>query len=421
MNSLFTGMNSLFTNRNFRNLWWGQTISYFGDVVFSISISWYVFEKTGSSMHVALLLIAAFLPEVLFGMFLGALADRWDRKRLMQLSDLFQFTATGLLALSFWLGSFQLWQIYAVSICLSLGNSLFSSALTAWLPEMVEQEQLLRANSLMSTSKQINRLVGATVGGALVAVTGAVATIAIDSLTFLISFGFLLFVRDQGKVMRSTDQTEFSIWEDIKVGLSWIRRQPVILLLVLIGMISNIALGPTNVLPPMYIQVELQADASALGIFDAAIGLGLLLGGILVGVVSPKRIGVWFLAGLGLQGTGMLIVSQAPTLTGACIGNFLLGFAVMMAALPLGTMIQVLTPSAMRGRVGSVMSIGLSMAIPITYGGIGALAGGIGSRVTYVLGGCLLLCCVVLGLLNAKLRGYRLYAAASDALSEKPA
>ncbi|WP_157729643.1 MFS transporter [Tumebacillus algifaecis] len=408
MSSLSAGLGSLFSNRNFRNLWFGQTISSFGDVVYSISISWYVFEQTGSSMHVALLLVATFLPEVIFGMFLGALADRWNRKLLMQIADLFQFTATALLALSFWFGTFALWQIYLVSICLSLGKSLFSSSLTAWLPEIVEKEQLLRANSLMSTSKQVNRLFGATVGGILIAWAGAIVTIAIDSLTFLVSLGFLMMVRYRVSESLDRKTSDTSIWADIKVGLRWMSKQPIILLLVVIGMISNVALGPTNVLPPMYIQVEMQSDASALGLFDAAIGLGLLLGGILIGVVSPQRIGRWFIGGLGIQGLGMMLVALAPALPVACIGNFCIGFAVMMSALPLGTLIQVLTPSAMRGRVGSVMSIGLSLAIPITYGGIGVLAAQIGSRMTYVLGGGLLLSCVLLGILNPRLRGYSL-------------
>jgi MFS transporter, DHA3 family, macrolide efflux protein len=351
MNKRFPRRKNLFVRHGrYRNLWLGQTISFFGNSVYSIAISWHVFEKTNSAVQVSMLLIAGFLPQVLFGALLGALADRWNRKFLMQVSDLLRAVATGLLAVSFFFGTFELWQIYVVTICLSLADLLFSNAQMAWLPEIVDESELLQANSLLNTSRQLNRLIGATAGGVLIAWIGAPLAIGLNALTFLISWMFLQLIPQirQQAVPESTVRK--SIWADMKHGFGWLRQQPVILLLVWIGMFSNVALGPTNVLPPMYIQSDLQQDATALGLFDAAIGLGLVLGGLLLGFLSPKRIGRWFLAGLTLQGIGMLAVAVAPTLLLACAGNFLLGLAVMMASLPLGTLIQMLTPSAMRGR-----------------------------------------------------------------------
>lgn len=402
----------LFASQPYRNLWLGQTVSYFGNSVYSLAISWQVYTLTGSSVQVALLLISAFLPQMLLGLFLGAAADRWNRKLLMMLSDWVRAIATAALALSFALDWFALWQIYLVTICLSLSDLLFSTSQNAMLPELVAKEHLLRANSLMATSRQLNRLIGATAGGLLVATFGAVWAIGINSLTFLVSLFFLYrLILPHSEQERPSPERPAKppLWTEAKAGLAWLKSQPILLVLILIGMISNIALGPTNVLPSMYIQDELGADSHALGLFDGAIALGLIAGGLLVSLLAPKRIGLWFLTGLGLQGIGMLFVAVAGHLYIACLGNLLLGLAVMLASLPMSTLLQLLTPSDMRGRVNSVMTMGLNLAIPVTYGGIGIIGEWLGSRNTYGLGATLLFACVLVGLCFSRLRHYHIH------------
>ncbi|MGZ4107166.1 MAG: MFS transporter, partial [Tumebacillaceae bacterium] len=96
--------------------------------------------------------------------------------------------------------------------------------------------------------------------------------------------------------------------------------------------------------------------------------------------------------------------SQAPNLAIACVGNFILGLAVILTALPMSTLFQLLTPKDKRGRVNSILSMGFNMAIPITYGGIGLLSGAIGSRNSYALGAALLFLCVFAGVLSAQVR-----------------
>lgn len=150
----------------------------------------------------------------------------------------------------------------------------------------------------------------------------------------------------------------------------------------------------------MLIKSDFHASASALGIFDAFIGFGLLLGGITVGIISPKKAGLWFVSGLGIQGLGMGIVAFAPYLWVAYLGNFLLGFAVMIAVIPLSTLFQTLIPSDMRGRVSSVSSIAFNISIPTTYGAVGALADHIGAQMCYAIGAILLIGSMVIGFFN---------------------
>jgi MFS transporter, DHA3 family, macrolide efflux protein len=395
----------LIQNRKFRNLWLGQTLSFTGNAVYDITLMWFVFEKTGSAFQVSLVLVASFLPELIFGMFFGAFADRTSKKRLMQISDLLSCIVLLLLSITFYFGKFQIWQIYVVTVCLSLLGLLFSIAQGAWLPEIVEQDHLMTANSLMATSRQITRLVGSAVGGALVALIGSTVAIAYVAVTFLASFVFVQLIpyvfvaREQIGASNKT-----SLFAEIGEGVRWLLKQRILLIMVILGMFSNIALGPTNVLPAIYIKSELHLDARALGFFDAAIGFGILLGSILIGYLSPKKVGLWFTVGLGLQGVSMYTVSQAPNLYIACAGNFLLGAALFFTALPMSTLFQILTPKDKRGRVNSILSMSLNMAIPITYGGIGILSNSIGSRSSYALGAALFLLCAIIALLSGPVR-----------------
>ncbi|MFD2169321.1 MFS transporter [Tumebacillus lipolyticus] len=389
----------LLRNAPLRNLWLGQTISYMGDSIYNIALMWFVFVETGSSVLVGLIFVAGFLPEVLFGMLLGAIVDRFNRKLLMQLSDLFRALLLGALALLFAFDWFAIWQLYVITIGLSLSNLLFGMARGAMLPDLVGSDHLIQANSLFSSSRQVTRLLGSAVGGVLVAWMGATGSITINAVTFLISLVFIQLIPNL-KLFDAPAEASArkSIFADVGEGFRWILNFRVLLLLIVIGTLSNIALGPTNVLPAMYIKEDLQQNAEALGIFDAAIAIGLLAGGLFVGAVAPKRIGLWFTAGLATEGVGMLLVSIAPNLLVACIGNVVLGLGVMVSSIPLGTMIQTMTPSGMRGRVNSLSSLGFSMAIPITYGGVGWLAEVIGAKASYAAGGGLLFLCVLLGI-----------------------
>lgn len=173
--------------------------------------------------------------------------------------------------------------------------------------------------------------------------------------------------------------------------------------LILIGMLSNVALGPTNVLPPMLIKEDFNGTAAALGVFDSFIGIGLLAGAVLVGIVSPKKIGMWFSFGLGMQSIGMLVISFSPNLIFANLGNLILGIAIIITNIPMSTFFQVMVPTNMRGRINSISSVSFNFSIPITYGVVGILADKIGAQEVYAIGTAMLFICVVLAFTNKEL------------------
>lgn len=194
-----------------------------------------------------------------------------------------------------------------------------------------------------------------------------------------------------------------SLINDIVEGFTWLKKERALLTLILIGMLSNVALGPTNVLPPMLIKEDFNGTAAALGVFDSFIGIGLLAGAVFVGIVSPKKIGMWFSFGLGMQSIGMFVISFSPNLIFANLGNLILGIAIIITNIPMSTFFQVMVPTNMRGRINSISSVSFNFSIPITYGVVGILADKIGAQEVYAIGTAMLFICVVLVFTNKEL------------------
>ncbi len=164
-------------------------------------------------------------------------------------------------------------------------------------------------------------------------------------------------------------------------------------------MLSNVALGPANVLAPMLIRTTLHGNAAELGVFDAAIGVGLMVGGLIIGSLSIQRVGLVFCGALGLEGLAMAVISWAPNLFVVDLGNLVFGMGVVLANAPASTLHQRLVPAPMRGRVSSITALISGFAIPITYGGVGWLGDLVGARGSYFGAAMLLGCCMTLGFL----------------------
>ena len=389
-------------NRQVRYLWIGETTSYFGDMFYDVAIMWYVFSRTGSGLDTGLVLIAAFVPQVAIGPLLGVLADRVDRKRLMQVASGVQALLTGALALFVFAHQIALWEIYLVTVLMSVVDLAYSPARAGLFPDLVGSEDLFSGNAMFTVSRQIARVVGSTAGGALVALAGAPLAIAFDALTFVVSVVLLMPVK-ASSAERASDSGA-SVARDLQVAWQWLRKHTALLVLIIIGALSNIAIGPSNVLPPMLIRDALHAGAQALGFFDASIGLGVIVGGLVLGSLPSERVGRLFLAGLGLEGLALGIISMAHVVFVAYAGNFVLGLGLVAANLPTATLLQSMVPDSMRGRITGLGGMLNTVTIPLSYGGIGMLGDTIGARGCFAMAGGLMGGCVALGFATRDIR-----------------
>lgn len=167
----------------FLPLWLGQVITQIGDRALSLALGYFVFRETGSVTATALLALAGYLPGLLFGSFAGVLADRWDRRRVLLVSQLLQGVVILALLLATQPG--WLWVAYAVMFTELTLSLLALPAGGALLPSLVGEARLARANATLSVGTTVARLLGPPLGGLLVAQAGVKGVVVFDALTFL--------------------------------------------------------------------------------------------------------------------------------------------------------------------------------------------------------------------------------------------
>ena len=183
----------LLRNRNFVRLWLGHTISAFGDAVTNLTLLILVNALTGSTAAIATMTILLAIPQVTIGLLGGVFADRWDRKRILLISDL----ARGLLVLGFVFvdSPARLWLLYTLAFVQAAVGTIDNPARGAILPQVLPPQGLLAANSLNQTGNLLAMVLGGVAAGFLVGLTDSYRpAFIIDALTFFASFGFVLFV-----------------------------------------------------------------------------------------------------------------------------------------------------------------------------------------------------------------------------------
>ncbi len=177
-------MLNLLRNRNFSLLWLGGLISLMGDWALVVALPFEVYQRTGSTLATAGILLASLLPAVLFGSAAGVFVDRWDRRRLMIVVNVaLAIALLPLLAVD----ALGIWIVYAVLVVAKLLEQLFVPAEVALLPQLVGEDHLVPANSMSSLNRNLARLVGPVVGGAVVAFGGLTAVVVVDAASFLVA------------------------------------------------------------------------------------------------------------------------------------------------------------------------------------------------------------------------------------------
>ncbi|HTM00351.1 MAG TPA: MFS transporter, partial [Candidatus Omnitrophota bacterium] len=199
----------LFRDTSFRALWIGQLVSVFGDRFTYLALLAVVIEHARTPANPAAELswipVVSFLPTILFGPWIGALVDTWDRKRVLVLSD----AARGVIALLFLVvvPHAGLTGAFGLVFALYVANSFFLPARSAILPEMVPEDRLVEANSLVTLAGVGATIAGSLAGGVAIARLGWRVGFALDALTYFVSVAALLWIRVAPRVAMPETET----------------------------------------------------------------------------------------------------------------------------------------------------------------------------------------------------------------------
>src|SRR5689334_10882756 len=185
-------MIAVLRQRDFSILWAAGLISMIGDWVLRIGLPLYVFNLTGSTLATGAMLVAGIAPGLLFGSIAGVFVDRWDRRRIMIVSNVLQaFVLLPLLGVH---SVDQVWIIYIVLFTGATISQFFTPAQSALLPLLVDENYLPTANSLSALNGNIARLLGPALAGLIVGLSGLVGITLIDALSFVVAAAMILFI-----------------------------------------------------------------------------------------------------------------------------------------------------------------------------------------------------------------------------------
>ncbi|HEY7381847.1 MAG TPA: MFS transporter [Gaiella sp.] len=369
----------------FRLLFLATAASAVGTYLAALALSVDIFDRTGSGRWLAALLIADFLPIVVIGLTLGPLVDRLQRRRLMVVADLVRggvFCALPFVD--------QPAAIVGLAAVNGIATGFFRPAVWAGVPNLVEDDDLEQANSLLSTVEHVAWMVGPVAAGAILAASGPSLAYWVNAGTFVVSAA--LVARIPARRLQSVESLSRGHWRDVRDGLGLVVRTRPLLTVLLVWNIAAVATAGVNVAEVVFAKEELGAGNVGLGVLVGATGVGLVVGSFFastaLGSLGMTRV---YGSSLALMGIGFGTAAAAPSIAIAAVlaavatvGN---GCAIVCNQL----LVQRGSPDAMRGRALAVLmstyygTLGLGMA------GAGVLTDVFGARTTWALAGCVYL------------------------------
>jgi len=374
-------------SRAFGLLFLATAGSAFGTYLAAIALTVHVYDQTRSGLWVAALLIADFLPIVAIGLLLGPLVDRLSRRRLMIASDLVRFGAFGVLP--FVDGPAA---IVAVAGVTGVATGFFRPAVFAGLPNLVPEEELTNANSLLQTIETIAWMIGPVVGGLMLTAWSPDVPYAVNAVTFLVSAA--LIARIPERDLRSEESLTRGHWRDVADGIRLVLTAAPLRTVLVVWNVVLVGSAAVNVAEVVFAKDTLGAGDLGFGAIVAASGVGLALGSYLaapsLGRVGLRRhyAGSLALMGLGWGGAALMdtIWAVVPFVVAGAAGN---GAAIICNQL----LVQRGAPDRFRGRaLATIMStnyavLGLAMAAAGALTDVyGARWVWIGAGGTYLLG-----------------------------------
>jgi len=391
-------------NRDFRLLWTGQTVSIFGNFVHQVAVPFQLLALGASPIQLGIGASISTAMGLLLFLFAGAIVDRVPRRRVILACDLLSGIVVLAIALLSLTGTLRIEHIYIEAAFFGATGAFFMPAMGAIIPELVPADILVQGNTLRSFSRQGARLTGPVIGGLIVASAGPGWAFLADSLTFFVSFLVLLAASST----RRAPAPRQPILREIREGVVFTFSLPWLWITILVFAFANATYaGPLIVAMPLYVRNVLLADAGVFGLINASNGIGEIVGGILLGQLRLRRIGIamYVAAAFGslwLAMYGLLPIYPVLLLYGVGLGMGFIGFGVLW-----DTAVQRHVPHALLGRVGSVDGFGSILLLPLAPLAAGALVEQFGPAAVLAGGGLLSTALCVFPLLVPSIRQLR--------------
>lgn len=363
-----------FTYRDFRILWFGAFTSTVGTWMQKVAQSWLIFELTRSSFYLGLDDFLGQLPILLLTLVGGVVADRHDRRHLLIGSQYVQMATAFTLAALVLADQVRIWHILALSFTTGLAQAFGGPAYQALVPSLVERKDLPNAIALNSIQFNLARVIGPLLAGITLALYGAAICFGLNGLSFLVVILALLSLR----VRHIRPAERKPMLQELQGGLSYVRGQPAIVALTVLAFLTTFLGLPLLTFLPIFAREIFGGGVGRYSEMMAYSGMGAVIGALVTAWLGRFRhMGLTLLV---MQfAFGALVAAFALSRIG-WLSNLLLfldGAALIMVFSLTASLVQLVVPDHLRGRVVSIYMVAFRGGMPL-----GSLWGGYAASLT---------------------------------------
>lgn len=369
----FEQYRTIFQNRAFRWFWVGFTLSVLGDGLSRVALTWFVYEATGSAQALGWLMLCYTGPIIIGGLMAGALLDRFEQRRVIQVDNLVRGLAMLLIPLLYFFNQLALWHIYAVAIVYGLLMMISLAGGPALIPSLVHTKQLATANALEMLSFTIGGVISPVIAGVLVGWIGAPNVVLLDALSYVF-FAFCLTRVTLPAAVAHPPMPSAEPKSGLTEAVRLLVHNPILLATTVMFLIFNIGNGFMSVWLPILADGLPGGGATLYGVLLGVLAAGEVVSALVVGGVTfALSLGTLICLAQLFSGVALLWLPMSTQSWPIALSLFLFGLFSAPLTIWAQTLRMQIIPAQLRGRTFALLRMLMQSGHPLG----GALAGGL--------------------------------------------
>ncbi|MDG5493358.1 MULTISPECIES: MFS transporter [Azospirillaceae] len=375
---------SPFAYSGYRLYWFARICAILALQIQIVATGWRIYDVSGSALALGFVGLAEFLPSILLVLITGHVADRFDRRRIINVCQTLDIIAMMLLWMALWNDNAPIWPAFIAVFILGVGRAFEMPAAASLVPNLVPREIFPRAVALNSSAWQGASIIGPALGGVLYGVIGH-TVFAVSAALFATAFVLVWLIKLEPRTPK--EAAKKVSMQVLLAGFSFIKAKPIVLGAISLDLFA-VLLGGATALLPILAKDQFGAGPMLVGIMRAAPSVGALATGLALSIWPVRRqVGRTLFICVAAFGVGTVIFGLTSSAIIAGIALVVMGAADMVSVFIRQSLVQLETPDEMRGRVSAVSSLFIGASNQLGEFESGVMAAWLGAGPAVVVGG----------------------------------